>query len=155
MNVQERTTIKERLGWAITPQTYEKIRSLWRQHSIAEDGRDLDGLIGTLTGDCVYEIFPTGQRWEAHTGARAFYTAFLTAFPDVKFNLADIAIGPQGVIEVVDMVGTQRGEWAGIAATGRRVTLRIVIHFPWDPAAEKFSGENVYFDRSSFRPEPG
>jgi predicted ester cyclase len=149
MNVQERTTIQERLRWEVTPGLYQKVRQLWLKHSLAEDQRDLEGLIETLTEDCVYEIFPTGQRWEGHPGARAFYTTFLGAFPDVKFHLADIAIGPQGVIEVVNMVGTHLGEWAGVAATGKAVSLRIVIHFPWDPATEKFAGENVYFDRGA------
>jgi predicted ester cyclase len=141
------STIQERVAWEVTPELYQRIRRLWFRHSVAEDRRDLDGLIATLSEDCVYTIVPTGQRWEGHAGARAFYTAFLGAFPDVKFNLADIAIGPQGVIEVVDMTGTHVGEWAGWQPTGKPVRLRIIIHFPWDPDAQKFAGEVVYFDR--------
>src|SRR5688500_10074243 len=97
------STIQERLKWEITPALYRRIRRLWIRHSIAEDKRDLDGLIATLSDDCVYEIMPTGQRWEGHDGARAFYTTFLGAFPDVRFDLIDIVIGPQGVIEVAWM----------------------------------------------------
>jgi predicted ester cyclase len=143
------STIQERLKWEITPALYRRIRRLWIRHSIAEDKRDLDGLIATLSEDCVYEIMPTGQRWEGHDGARAFYTTFLGAFPDVHFDLIDIVIGPQGVIEVASMTGTHQGEWAGLAPTGRPVRLQIIIHFPWDPAAQKFAGENVYFDRAA------
>ena len=102
-------TIQERLSWRPTPESYEKIRRLWIKHSIAEDKRDLQGLIDTLAVDCVYEIESTGQRWEDHDGARTFYTTFLGAFPDVHFALTDIVIGPQGVIEVADMTGTHRG----------------------------------------------
>ncbi|MGN6675507.1 MAG: ester cyclase [Thermomicrobiales bacterium] len=142
-------TIQERLKWEITPALYDRIRRLWVKHSIAEDRRDLDGLIATLTDDCVYEIVPTGQRWEGHDGARAFYTTFLSAFPDVKFDLTDIVIGPQGVIEVATMIGTYQGEWAGLAPTGQPVRLTIIIHFPWDPTAEKFAGEKIYFDRAA------
>jgi hypothetical protein len=91
------TTIQERLGWPPDPQLHERIRRLWIRHSIAEDKRDLDGLISTLAEDCVYEIPATGQRWEGHDGARTFYTTFLGAFPDVHFALTDIVIGPQGV----------------------------------------------------------
>ncbi|MBI3740699.1 MAG: nuclear transport factor 2 family protein, partial [Chloroflexi bacterium] len=114
------TTIQERLKWDITPELYEKIRRLWIKHSIAEDKRDLDGLIATLAPDCVYEIFPQGQRWEGHAGARAFYTELLTAFPDIKFSLTDIVIGPQGVIEVADATGTRKGVWLGAPATNAR-----------------------------------
>lgn len=141
------STIQERLGWQSTPELHQRIRRLWIKHSIAEDKRDLDGLISTLADDCVYEVMPTGQRWEGHDGARAFYTSFLGAFPDVHFDLTDIVIGPQGVFEVATMAGTHRGEWAGLAPTGERVELTIIIHFPWNPVAEKFAGENVYFDR--------
>ena len=27
------------------------------------------------------------------------------------------------------------------------VRLHIIIHFPWNPAAQKFAGEKIYFDR--------
>jgi predicted ester cyclase len=146
------STIKERLGWPVTPELYDQVRRLWIDHSIAEDRRDLPGLIATLAPDCVYLVVPTGQRWEGHDGARAFYLTFLGAFPDVKFRLLDIVIGPQGVIEVAEMTGTHKGPWAGLEPTGRPVRLEVIIHFPWDPAAGKFAGEKVYFDRAALAP---
>lgn len=149
MSSSATSTIRERLNWPITPELYDRIRRLWIKHSIAEDQHDIAGLLATLAEDCTYEVAPTGQRWEGHDGARAFYESFLGAFPDVHFELKDIVIGPQGVIEVAEMTGTHRGEWAGIAPTGQPVRLLVIIHFPWDPAAEKFGGERVYFDRAS------
>lgn len=143
-------TIQERLGRPVNVDEYRKIRELWIAHSKAEDARSLDGLIATLTEDCVYEIPATGQRWEGHDGARTFYTTFLGAFPDVEFNMYDIVIGPQGVFEVARMTGTHKGFWAGIAPTGQKVTLDVMIHFPWDPDAEKFAGERIYYDRAQF-----
>jgi predicted ester cyclase len=142
--------IRERLNWEIDPATYQEIRRLWINHSKAEDGRDLQGLIDTLAEDCVYEIVPTRQRWEGHAGARAFYTSFLGAFPDVRFDLQEIVIGPQGVIEVTRMTGTHRGTWAAQAPTGKRVDTLIVIHFPWEPTAHKFAGERIYYDTAAF-----
>ncbi len=147
------STVRERLGWTFTPQLYDKVRRLWIEHSLAEDRRDLAGLIATLTPDCLYEVVPTGQRWQGHAGARAFYESFLGAFPDVKFNLIDIVIGPQGVIEVAELTGTHRGEWAGMAPTGQAVQLQVIIYFPWDPGAEKFAGERIWFDRAAL-PSP-
>lgn len=64
------TTIRERLGWEVTPELCGRVRHLWIDHSKAE-----------------------------------------------------VVIGPQGVIEIA-----------------------IVIHFPWDPRAELFSGERIYYD---------
>jgi len=54
----------------VVPEEYRAIRSLWIAHSKAEDGRDLQGLIDTLSEDCVYELVPSGHRWEGHEGAR-------------------------------------------------------------------------------------
>jgi steroid delta-isomerase-like uncharacterized protein len=142
--------IRERLNWEPDPDTYQAIRRLWIDHSKAGDGRDLAGLIATLADDCVYEIVPTGQRWQGHAGARAFYTSFLSAFPDVRFDLQDIVIGPQGVIEVTRMSGTHRGEWAGQPPSGRQISTLIVIHFPWNPMARKFAGERIYYDSAAF-----
>ncbi len=90
----------------ITPALYTEIRDLYKRHSIAEDARDLPGLISTLTPDCVYELVQTGHRWEGHEGAARFYTQLLTAFPDIKFDLTDIVIGPQGVCEEAHVTAT-------------------------------------------------
>ncbi|MBI4429020.1 MAG: ester cyclase [Ignavibacteriales bacterium] len=140
-------SIRERLTANITPELYDKIRHLWIKHSQAEDRRNIEGLIETLTEECVYEIIPTGEQWEGHDGARQFYLTFLGAFPDVRFNLTDIVIGPQGAFEVADLVGTHKGVWAGVQPTGKSVNLKILIYFPWNSEREKFDGEKVYFDR--------
>jgi steroid delta-isomerase-like uncharacterized protein len=147
---KKESTIQERLGWKITPELHDTIRRLWIKHSIAEDKRDLDGLIETLTEDCVYEIPATGQRWEGHAGARLFYTTFLGAFPDVKFELTDIVIGPQGVFEAAQLTGTQVGPWSGFAASGKAVRTTVIIFFPWDPVVGKFAGEKIHFDQTPF-----
>ena len=82
----------------VTPELYREVRELWKAHSMAEDGRDIAGLMATLTPDCVYEVSPGGARWEGHAGATRFYTELLAAFPDVHFDLQNIIIGPQGVV---------------------------------------------------------
>jgi predicted ester cyclase len=91
-------------------------------------------------------VVPTGHRWEGHAGARAFYETLLGAFPDVRFELANIVIGPQGVYEEARLTATHAGDWIGFPATGRRVDFPVVIYFPWDRARGLFSGERVHFD---------
>ena len=103
---------------AADPATHRTIRRLWQRHSIAEDRRDIDGLVATLTPDCVYEIVGTGLRWEGHAGARAFYTELFAAFPDNHFALTDIVIGPQGVFEAVVLEATHLGPFAGLEPDG-------------------------------------
>jgi predicted ester cyclase len=128
----------------VDPQVYGEIRELWKKHSLAEDARDLPGLISTLTEDCVYELAGTEHRWEGHEGATRFYIGLLSAFPDITFDLSDIVIGPQGVCEEADVTGTHLGEWLGVAPTGEHLAWKVVIFFPWDPERRLFRGEKVY-----------
>lgn len=128
----------------VDPAEYGRIRDLWKKHSIAEDARDIAGLMSTLTEDCVYELVPAGKVWRGTAGATAFYTELLGAFPDIRFELSNIVIGPQGVCEEASVTGTHRGTWLGRRPTGEAVAFRVVIFFPWDAAAQRFSGERIY-----------
>ena len=140
--VEKRDAVRELL--ARTPEEYAEIRELWKAHSLAEDARDIPGLMATLTDDCVYELVQSGHKWEGHAGATQFYFGLLGAFPDIDFNLTHIVIGPQGVCEEAVASGTHTAEWIGRAPTGERVTFRVVIFFPWDAEAKLFTGERVY-----------
>jgi predicted ester cyclase len=144
-----RPTIRARLARPFDPVELRKVKRSWVRHSIAEDARDVDGLIATLSPDCVYEIVPTGQRWEGHDGARAFYGELFAAFPDNAFALSEIVIGPQGAFEVATLTGTNLGPWAGVAPSGMAVSLEVLILFPWDRASERFLGERIWFDRGA------
>ena len=121
------------------------------QADIAEERRDIDGLVATLAPDCVYEIVPTGQRWDGHDGARAFYRELFAAFPDNAFALTEIVVGPQGVFEAATLTGTNLGPWAGQPASGLPVSLQVLILFPWDPETERFAGERIWFDRGTLQ----
>jgi predicted ester cyclase len=140
--------VRQRLGWPAEPATHRRIRRLWQRHSIAEDRRDIDGLVATLTSDCVYEIAGSGLAWRGHAGARAFYSELFAAFPDNHFTLTDIVIGPQGVFEAVVLEATHVGPFGGLAASGRRVRLELSILFPWDPERQRFRGERIFLDRT-------
>jgi predicted ester cyclase len=139
--------VVELLRRDVTPEEYEEVRELWKRHSIAEDERDIAGLLSTLTEDCVYELVQTGEEWHGHEGAARFYGELLSAFPDIKFDLTDIVIGPQGVCEQADVSGTHEGMWLGRLGTGERLEWKVAIFFPWDPEARRFKGERVWVDR--------
>jgi predicted ester cyclase len=94
-------------------------------------------------------MIPTGQRWEGHEGARAFYTELFAAFPDNRFQLSDIVVGPQGVFEVATLTGTNEGPWGGAPASGLPVSLQVLILFPWDSVTQRFTGERIWFDRGA------
>jgi predicted ester cyclase len=140
------TDVRDLLSLAADPAEYDAIRALWKRHSIAEDQRDIAGLLSTLTDDCVYEIVGTEHVWEGHEGATRFYGGLLGAFPDIDFQLTNIVIGPQGVFEEADVTGTHEADWLDYKATGEHVEFGVVIYFPWDSARQLFRGEKVHSD---------
>lgn len=147
-------SIQARLARPFDPTELRRIKRLWVRHSIAEDLRDIDGLIATLSPACVYEIAVTGQRWEGHDGARAFYNELFAAFPDNAFALSEIVVGPQGVFEVATLTGTNQGPWAGAPPSGLSVALEVLILFPWDRKSALFTGERIWFDRQGVVADP-
>jgi predicted ester cyclase len=141
---ETRPDVRELIRRDPAPEEHDAIRELWKRHSIAEDNRDLPGLLSTLTEDCVYELVQTGHRWEGHEGAARFYAGLLGGFPDIDFGLTNIVIGPQGVCEEADVTGTFENEWLGVPPTGERLAWQVTIFFPWDREQRLFSGERVY-----------
>jgi predicted ester cyclase len=112
---------------------------------MAEDARDIGGLMATLTDDCLYVVENKGVTWEGKQGATRFYQQLLTAFPDIRFDLQHIVVGPQGVFEQAHVTGTHKAAWLDMPPTGKRVEFDVIILFPWDPARRLFTGERVWF----------
>jgi predicted ester cyclase len=144
-----RSTIRARLGRRFDPAELRAIKRLWIRHSLAEDARDIEGLVATIASNGEYEMVPTDQHWYGHAGVRAYYTELFAAFPDNKFELTEIVVGPQGVFEAARLTATNLGPWAGIPASGLPVDLEVLILFPWDPVTRLFTGEKIWFDASA------
>jgi predicted ester cyclase len=140
------SAVIKQLRRKIDPDEYKAIRQLWMAHSIAEDTRDIPGLMATLTEDCVYTVVNSGVSWQRKEGATQFYQQLLTAFPDIHFDLQHIVIGPQGVFEEAHVTGTYQAQWLDMPApAGQQVQFNVNILFPWDEHQGLFTGERVYF----------
>ena len=142
-------TARELLERPLDPAEYKAIRELWKAHSLAEDDRNIEGLLATLTPDCRYELPQLDRTFEGHAGATEFYERLLGAFPDIDFRLTSIVIGPQGVVEEARVTGTHEQDWLGFQATNEEVEFQVVIFFPWDPDEQLFHGERVWFSFGS------
>lgn len=122
------------------------IRQLWIHHSVAEDTRDIPGLMDTLTEDCVYTVINRDVSWHGKAGATQFYQQLLTAFPDVHFDLQHIIIGPQGVYEEAHVTGTYEHQWLDLPTPeGQHMEFDVIIVFPWDSDQQLFTGERICF----------
>ena len=138
--------VLELMRMEVEPAEIDEIRELWKEHSKAEDNRSIEGLLATLSEDCVYTVYPDDVSWHGHEGAARFYTELLTAFPDIQFELDYIVIGPQGVCEEAIVTATHEARWLEHEPTGEQLAWRNAIFFPWDATARKFKGERVYTD---------
>ena len=144
--------VLELMRMEVDPAEVDEIRELWKEHSKAEDNRSIEGLLATLSEDCVYTVYPDDVSWHGHEGAARFYTELLTAFPDIVFELQNIVIGPQGVVEEAIVTGTHTAKWLDNEPTGEKMTWRNAIFFPWDPESRRFKGERVYTDMPRIDP---
>jgi len=138
--------IVKQLRRKVDAKEHRAICQLWIDHSIAEDSRDISGLMATLTEDCVYTIANHNVSWHGKEGATRFYQELLTAFPDIHFDLQHIVIGPQGVFEEAHVTGTYQSQWLNMPPpAGQRIEFDVIIVFPWNPDQQLFSGERIYF----------
>jgi hypothetical protein len=130
------------ITWNVTPDEYVQVRHAWLTHVAAEERlfepytldewqQQMATMLSVFSQDCVMEIVPTGERWEGHHGADAFYQAFIPSFSGMQWVPQALVIGPQGVLDVVNMSGTLTRPFAGLTAVGQPVHLQWVIAFPW------------------------
>jgi predicted ester cyclase len=146
MKSKPHAAILKQLRRKVDPDEYRAIRQLWMDHSIAEDSRDIPGLMATLTEDCVYTVVNGGASWHRKEGATQFYQQLLGAFPDIHFDLQHIVIGPQGVSEEAHVTATYRSQWLDMPPpNGQAIEFDVLILFPWDSEQRLFTGERVYF----------
>ena len=143
------------ISWEVTPEGYDDIRHAWLTHVAAEERlfqpytadewrEQMVTMLSVFTTECVMEIVPTGDRWHGHDGADAFYQTFIPSFSGMEWTPQSLVIGPQGVLDVVNMTGTLVRPFAGLTAVGEIVALQWVIAFPWLPDEGKFRGETIY-----------
>lgn len=59
-------------------------------------------------------------------GGKVFLQAFAQAYPDATFTIDDMIAEGDKVVTKKTMSGTNAGEFAGVPATGRRVTFQYV-----------------------------
>jgi len=143
------------ITWGVTSEGYDAVRRAWLTHVHAEEAlfkpftedefnAQMKVMLGVFTDDCVMELAATGERWDGHVQAAEFYRLFLNSFERMRWVPQALVIGPQGVLDVVNMTGMLIKEFAGLKQVGARVNLQWVIYFPWVPDEGKFKGEVIY-----------
>jgi len=147
------------ITWGVTSEGYDAIRRAWLTHVHGEEvlfkpftedvfKTQMKLMLSVFTDDCVMELVTSGQRWQGHAQAAEFYRVFLSSLQDMQWVPQALVIGPQGVLDVVNMTGRLVKEFAGLSQVGTQVHLQWVIYFPWVPDEGKFKGEVIYSIRA-------
>lgn len=122
------------------------VKRLWQKHVLAENRRSIPGLLATLIDWPVYTLMADGRRFEGPEGVTRFYSGLFEGVPDATFDLTDVFIGENGVVEESVLLGRQTGSLFDVPPSGRRLALPLTIVFPYDQAQARFAGERLYFD---------
>lgn len=125
--------------------TLHQIRRLWQKHVIAENRRDIPGLLATLCQDPTYILMATGTEFRGRDPVATFYRSLFEAVPDATFELRNQYVASEGVVEESVLKGTHTGgPLFSFPARGGRIALPLTIVFPLE--GDKFWGERMYFD---------
>lgn len=128
-------------------------KRLWQKHVLAENRRDIPGLLATLIDDPLYEIMATGLQYPGKEGVTRFYSGLFESIPDANFNLVTVTIDDAMVVEESVFSGTHTGHLFEIPPTGQFVTFPLIIMFP--VVGDKFGGERMYFDMNTLLRQMG
>lgn len=118
------------------------------EHVRLENQHDLDGIMGTFGGTAHYDDQPWGEHYAGLDGVRAYYTALLSAMPDLHIEVHKRYAGEDAIILEAVISGQHLGPWRGLPPTGRRIEFPLCGIFAFD-AVDRLAGEKIYYDRAT------
>ena len=102
----------------------EEIRALHRRYAEEVNRGNPAYLDEYFDPDYVYHG-PTGEL--DVEGFKAMHSMFLAAFPDTRLKMEDTIAEGDKVVSRWTIRGTHKGEFQGIAPTGKEITVRGII----------------------------
>jgi steroid delta-isomerase-like uncharacterized protein len=103
----------------------EQNKALVRNFEELINSRDLDTALILLSPDLVDHTPAVGLP-PGVEGVRAFFTMQFAAFPDSRSTSLDMIAEGDKVVHRMGTEGTHQGEFLGIPATGKRVTMTYI-----------------------------
>jgi predicted ester cyclase len=124
------------------------------QHVFAENAHDWERVYDTFVQDesvAFYDVIPLHTQFSGLTGVKDFYQAAQQAFPDFRIEVWSESDAPGCSLREVTLSGTHKGDWCGLAGTGRKVKFHLagVFLFGSGEQAGKIVAERIYFDNET------
>src|SRR4051812_27920827 len=87
------------------------------------NARDLDGAMSELVAENFVELNPFPGQGPGRAGLADVLRMMFAGFPDLRWTVQDTLVEGDRVMAVSTWTGTHDGEFMGIPATGRTVTI--------------------------------
>ena len=117
------------------------------EHIEAENHHDPNRAVATFSSyRASYDVPSMGEAGQPAdaNAVRAMWVGIIAAFPDIHIEHGPLYHGDTHVFVEVRMTGTQQGDFAGIAATGRSFDARVACLYEFEE--DQLVCERVYFD---------
>ncbi len=128
-------------------------RSTVDEHIRAENAHNWPVVFGTFVQDdsAFYDVVPLHTHFAGITGVKDFYQAAEAAFPDFRIDVWGEFDAPGCSIREVTVSGTHKGDWCGVAGSGRPVKFHLAGLFLFGKGENsgKLIAERVYFDNET------
>src|SRR5215831_1747002 len=96
-------------------------------------------------------VVPLHTHFAGLTGVKDFYRAAETAFPDFRIDVWGEFDTVGCSVREVTISGTHKGDWCGVAGTGRTVRFHLagLFLFGTGENSAKLIAERIYFDNET------
>lgn len=95
-----------------------------------------------------YELIATGEVHDGQADVRRYYHASRHAFPDQRHEMIRLRHADDAVVCEFYLLGTHRGSYGGIPATGSAFKVRMTAFFVFE--GDTLVCERIYFDTLTF-----
>lgn len=99
--------------------------NLLKQLIEAEKSHDVEKVLTFLTDDIVYEDVTFGVVMKGRDGFKQIYPTYITAAPDFTLELKAWVTDYKSFAMEIVFSGTQKGDFPGLPATGKRFSIRM------------------------------
>ena len=125
----------------------ERRRLVVEEHFTSEVEQAFDRTLATFDGHPHYEIMATGQVFDGDEEVMGYYSTTRTAFPDQRHENVRLHFADDAVIAEFELLGTNLGEFYGLAPTGKAFRVPIIAVFFFE--GDQIVNERIYFDSAS------
>lgn len=140
-------------GLSLSPEALIELqRTTVAEHIRHEQVKDWQEVYHTFTPhaeDAYYDVVPFQTRFQKMKGVIDFYEAFTRGFPDFQITVHTEQDVPGVSIREAQITGTHHGEYCGIQATGRRVSVALMGFFLFNKTTGHLNAERIYFDNNT------